>query len=290
MTHYKAIILVSIFLSLSACASFQGKELDYSYVPTDIPNKSMNYSVYTPPGWTATEQLPLVLYLHGGGDDHRSFEKFGAHKVLDRGMNNGSIPRAILVSPDGDLSLWENWADGTRNYRDWVMRSVLPKVQNEYNTLPCPEHCHLMGISMGGHGAMRFALFEKGMFSSISVLSASIISKEQSQRAKRSVLMKLLFPVKRIFGENYEALHRKENFYTTWPNDPDLRKMRLQLIWGDNDTPRIRQANESFHQTLLKAGVDHEHFVYSGKHKWVSWLTQLNKSMSFLLSHQSNDP
>ena len=283
MNINKIIYLSIIILTLSACTSFRGTALDYASVQTETKNVSMDYGVYTPPGWTPEEQLPLVLYLHGGGDNHMSFEKFGAHKVFDRDMTNGSMPRAILVSPDGDLSLWENWADGSRHYRDWVMRSVLPKVQSDYNTLPCPEHCHLMGISMGGHGAMRFALFEKGVFSSISVLSASIISNEQSQRAKRSLLLKLLFPIKRIFGEDYEARHRKENFYKAWPNDPELRQLRLQLIWGDNDTPRIRRANELFHQTLLKAGIEHDHFVYSGKHKWVSWLPQLNKAMNFLL-------
>ena len=277
-------ILGALLFTLTACASFRGTELDYSSVQTTKQNRSISYGVYTPPGWTPEERLPLVLYLHGGGDNHMSFEKFGAHEVLDRDMTNGTMPRAILVSPDGDLGMWENWTDGTRSYRDWVMQSVLPAVQKDYNTLSCPEHCHLLGISMGGFGAMRFALFEKGKFSKISVLSAFIISAEERERAKSSLLFKIFFPVKRIFGESYKARHQEENFYNSWPTQSHLRNMPLQLIWGDNDTPRIRRANESFHQTLLENNIEHDHFVYSGKHKWVSWLPQLNKAMNFLLA------
>lgn len=288
MKFCKLITLNVVFLTLGACVTFQGKELDYSSVQTGTKNISMAYGVYTPPHWTPDEQLPIVLYLHGGNNNHMSFEKVGAHKIFDRDMSSGSIPRAILVTPDGDnFSLWENWADGSYNYRDWVMQSVLPKVQHDYNTLSCPEHCHLLGISMGGYGAMRFALFEKAMFSSVSVLSAFIISNEKSERAKGSFFLKLLFPIKRIFGKDYKARFHKENFYNTWPNDPELRKLRLQLIWGNNDRPKTKRANESFHQTLLEAGVEHDHFIYSGKHKWASWLPQLNKAMNFLLKDKN---
>ena len=286
MKFRQLFIIFSMLLAISACASFRGSELelDYSSVHTGTKNRSIDYGVYTPPGWTSEERLPLVLYLHGGGDSHKSFEKFGANKVLDQDMLNGTIPRAILVSPNGDLGFWENWADGSRHYRDWVMRSVLPKVQSDYNTLACPEHCHLLGISMGGHGAMRFALFEKDTFSNISVLSAAIISNEQHERAKVSWFIKLIFPLRRIFGEDYRARHSRDNFYNSWPSRPHLRNMPLQLIWGDNDNPRIRQANESFHKALLDAGIEHDHFVYEGRHKWVSWLPQLNKAMNFLLA------
>lgn len=277
-------ILLLIFLIISGCSTFKPEALSYDEYTTGYKNKLMGYGVYTPPNWTPEEKLPLVLFLHGGGDNHTSFEKFQAHKVFDEKINSGEMPRVILVTPDGDFSLWENWADGKRHYRDWVMRGVLPRVQAKYNTLSCPEHCHLLGISMGGFGAMRFAYFEKNTFSSISVMSALILSNDQKENSKQSVFIKLLFPIKRIFGPNPKERNAKENFFRTWPTEPHLINTRLQLIWGDKDTPRIRRANELFHIKLAEQGIKHSAFVYEGNHKWISWKPHLSRAINFLVN------
>ncbi len=288
-SKFTFLLLLLAFTTLSACSTFKPEALTYQGFETGYKNKTMKYGVYTPPNWTPEENLPLVLFLHGGGDNHTSFEKFKAHQVFDEKINTGEMPRVILVTPDGGFSLWENWADGKRNYRDWVMRGVLPDVQQQYNTLSCPEHCHLLGISMGGFGAMRFAYFEKNAFSSVSVLSASILSDEQKREAKSSLFIRLLFPIKKIFGPNAKERNEKENVFRTWPTEPHLRNTRLQLIWGDKDIPRIRRANESFSQKLTNENIDHESHVYQGNHKWVSWKPQLSRAINFLVSKPNEE-
>jgi len=67
---------------LDACSTFKPQELKYASVPVTA-NKVMDYGVYTPPNWTPKESLPLVLFLHGSGDSHVSFEKYGAHQYFD---------------------------------------------------------------------------------------------------------------------------------------------------------------------------------------------------------------
>ena len=242
----KTSLFTTTLLILSACSSFKPQSLAYDAYETDFRNKEMRYGVYTPPNWTPDEKLPLVLFLHGGGDNEVSFEKFKAHEEFDRRINAGDMPRVILVTPDGDFSLWENWADGKRQYRDWVMRGVLPKVQQQFNTLACPEHCHLMGISMGGYGVMKFAYFEENQFSSVSAISAAIYSDDQIESYKGNFFTQLIFPIKKIFGPNAEQRNQVENVFRTWPKLPHLRDTRLQLIWGSEDLERIKIANERF--------------------------------------------
>ena len=287
----KKIILISIVLLVlnfvTACSSFQPESLAYDGYETNFKNKVMKYGVYTPPNWTPKEKLPLVLFLHGGGDNHTSFEKFRAHEEFDRRINSGDMPRVILVTPDGDLSLWENWADGKRQYRDWVMRGVLPKVKADYNTLDCPENCHLMGISMGGYGVMKFAYFEPNQFSSVSAISASIYSDDQIESYKGNFFTQLIFPIKKIFGPNAEQRNQVENVFRTWPKLPHLRNTRLQLIWGADDLSRIKIANERFSQMMKEAGVEPETYVFAGNHKWVAWKPQLSRAINFLLSNQN---
>jgi len=276
-------LLFFIAVSLSACSTFKPEALSYSQVNFESPNHKLDYGVYTPPKWTPNESLPIILFLHGGGGSHFSFERYGAAEFLDAKISAGEIPRVILVTPDGNNGFWENWHDGSFQYRDWVLDTVFPKVQNEYNTLPCPEHCHLAGISMGGFGVLRFAYEDRIRFSSVSSISAPIYSDEQATSQQSSWLVRRLFPLKRIFGDEPSVEYRKGNPYNAWIDDKDQQRMRLQLIWGDDDHDRIMAANEAFHLRLQENNVAHDYHVYAGRHKWVDWVPNFERIINFLV-------
>ena len=276
------LILAVLFL-LSACSNFQPKALDYASVQPESKRSPMKYAVYTPPDWTPDERLPLILFLHGGGGSHLSFERYGAHEYLDEEIRAGRVARAVIVTPDGDNGFWENWADNSRHYRDWVLADVVPAVQQRYNTGACPEYCHLAGISMGGFGALRMAYFAHPQFSSVSAISAPIYNREQVGEQNSSLLIRLLFPFERIFGDIESPALRKSAPYNAWVDDPRMRDIRLQLIWGDRDHERIIDANQAFQARLQEAGIEHDSFVYTGRHKWKYWVPNLARVMNFLL-------
>ncbi len=137
-----------------------GFERQLNYVPhrSRIMRADLSYSVYTPPGWTPEESLPMVLFLHGGGDDPAAWDRHGITDRINAAYAAGDFPRAVVFFPQGDNGFWMNWHDGTRRYEDWVLDELLPEVAQRYNTQACPENCHIMGVSMGAHGALRFVL------------------------------------------------------------------------------------------------------------------------------------
>ncbi len=283
----KNLSLLILIILLSACASFKPVGLDYAAVSVDNAKRSMDYGVYTPPNWQIGESLPIILFLHGGGGSQFSFERYGAVEYLDQKINDGDIPRVIIVTPNGNNGFWENWADGSYQYRDWVLNDVFPKVQQDYQTLSCPEHCHLAGISMGGFGVLRMAYLKPGMFSSVSSISAPIFSDKQAKEQSTSLLLKLFFPLKRIFGNDPNMNFREDNPYNAWIADEQLQQMRLQLIWGDQDIKKIKTANENFHQHLTEHNVEHDYYVYAGKHKWRDWVPNFDRVFNFLLLNET---
>ena len=271
-------------MMLAGCSSFSPQDLHYGAVKTDAMPFELEYGVYTPPGWTKQESLPMILFLHGSGDDHTAFEKFGAHRYFDEQIAGGNMPRVILVSPNGGFGLWENWADGSHLYRDWITETLLPEVKQRYNVKSCPLYCHLMGISMGGSGVLRMAYFESRNFSSISAISAPIFGNEDNRTPTIPWLVKLTLPIERIFGKSGTEERIRQNPYNAWVDNPGLRNMRLQLIWGDNDRSGIISSNQRFHEYLARKQVEHNHHVYSGNHKWVSWIPTFNKVVNFLVN------
>lgn len=279
----KALGLVLLLLGIAGCRSFQPVDMDYGSVDVDRKPHKVEYGVYTPPGWQPGERLPLILYLHGAGDNHLSFERQGANHYFDEQINTGEMPRVILVSPNGKLGFWEDWADGSRLYRTWVLEQIVPAVQRRYNTLDCPEHCHLMGISMGGFGALRFAYFASDRFSSVSALSAPIIERKKDEKPEVSWFVKLFFPLDRIFGNDFKNGFAEENPYA-WADNPDLRSVRLQLVWGEDDGMRIRDANRRLSDYLTDNGVEHDAIEYEGGHKWVYWKPMFGRVVNFLVT------
>lgn len=283
MANAARLATLPLILSLMACSTFKPVALDYQQIDLHKPEKTMDFGVYTPPGWSSEEKLPLILFLHGGGDSHTSFEKFGAHQYFDEQIRLNKMPRVIVVTPNGDRGFWENWYDGSHRYRDWILQDLLPQVQKQYNTLACPEHCHLAGISMGGFGALRFAFFAEDRFSSVSAISAPILSEAESDQAKSSLFIRLFFPLKRIFGPNLSENYAETSIERVWLRDEATQKVRLQLIWGDQDTELILKGNERFQRLLEDNDISHDYHVYKGGHKWKFWIPQFNRVVNFLV-------
>ena len=282
----RILFLVLFGLFASGCTTFKPQALDYSAIEVKDKKKPLKYAVYTPPNWHKGEKLPLVLFLHGAGSTHESFERYGAHTYLDEEITAGRIPRAIILIPKGGLSMWENWDYGPIAIRDWIVDELIPETIKNYTTLDCPEHCHVIGTSMGGFGALRLAQLEGDKFSSVSTISGLIFSYEKPQRGSLLFQALMYFPSNNIFG-----FRKNSNLidpYKIWVNDSNDLKPRLQLIWGDKDQKGIIKTNQDLHERLQTAGIEHDYYIYSGRHKWVDWIPLFNRAMNFSILSKAN--
>jgi S-formylglutathione hydrolase FrmB len=118
--------------------------------------------VYRPPSGT-TEGKPLLLLLSGytgAGGMHFQSPRYLSDTVvgrLDRLIRTGACSEAVLVAPDcltllGGSQYLNSTATG--RYEDYVVREILPWIQERYRTGPCA----VLGTSSGGYGALTLAL------------------------------------------------------------------------------------------------------------------------------------
>ena len=248
-------------LILVGCATFE-RRLAYQTIDSNAMGREMEVGVWAPPDRRADERLPLVIFLHGGGDDAASFDRVGLSARLDRAVLAGRIPRVVVMLPQGELGFWANWHDGTRRYEDWVVEDALPTVAREHNTLPCPEGCHAMGVSMGGSGTIRFALHHPELFASATLISAPILDTDQMVNLAQNPLLVPIVPMDRIFGptRGHRALARvrHDDPYERWQSPDDLLPMRLMVAWGTHDRGAIAETSRRFVAHLEEHGVPHE--------------------------------
>ena len=231
----------------------------------------LSYAVYTPPGFSAEEHLPLVVFLHGGGDDPQNFEQYGVAARLDEAIAAGRIPRVVVALPQGDNGFWINWWDGSRRYEDWILDELMPEVRRDYHTRACPDGCHIMGVSMGGAGTLRFALHYPETFASATVLSGPIFDAKRMVEFVDDRLFAIFIPTHRIFGPPRPLAEvADEDPFQVWSEPSDLR-VRLFLGWAEGDREGIKESNEKLHEHLEEAGIPHHAEEFEGDHKWVSW-------------------
>ncbi len=275
------IVSLLLILLLGACAKAPDR-LVYTDVMSTSVDREMAYGVWAPADLGPDERLPLVVFLHGGGDDERCFDEFGVGQYLDGALVAGEIPRAVVVVPDGGLGFWENWHDGSQRFRDWVVDEVMPAVQTRFHTLPCPAGCHVAGTSMGGHGAIRFGLFEGERFDSVAALSGLILGTDDVLAFSESWFARIIVPMERIWGPTTDrATIERDDPFLRWRSQEDLGGTRLMVAWAEGDDDRILESNRAFHEHLVASRIAHAQKVFEGGHNWVSWTPVLGDVLRF---------
>lgn len=129
--------------------------------------------VYLPPSYkTAMKRYPVVYLISG-------FTGFGAMNMnisayseniqqrLDRLITSKKIKEMIVVMPDcftkyGGSQYLNSSATG--RYEDYIIKEIVPFIDNNFNTLPSAKARCIIGKSSGGYGAMILAMKHPNIF------------------------------------------------------------------------------------------------------------------------------
>lgn len=126
--------------------------------------------VYVPPCYDPHLRYPVILYLHGFGQDETAFLKLV--KYFDQAVRQGKLPPSLIAAPDGSIygkpalfnagSFWVNSKAG--RFEDYVIQDVWGFVTSHFSVRP-ERHAHgLVGASMGGFGAYNLAIKYRDCF------------------------------------------------------------------------------------------------------------------------------
>ena len=263
----RLLVLALSLLGLAGCASHApGGRLQYFEMDSASEGQRLHYGVYEPPGWDHHTPLPLVVLLHGAGDDHTAADRPALTQRLDAAIQSGRLPPFLMVTPEGQRGLWMDWYDGTHHFRSWVLKDLLPAVRAKY-PIDARTGPHLVGVSMGGGGGLQMWLADPGQFASATILSAPIL-READIRA----FLKPYMPpeiMTRAFGppgsgygaDPFVALASREG----------LKGSRLIFGAARHDLGAMADANAAYHEHLVNDGVPHSYVRFPGFHRWTDW-------------------
>lgn len=112
-------------------------------------------SVIVPPG--GAEGKPVVYLLHGVGDTYKTWV---ANTDIAAFVTQAGLD-AVIVMPDGGKNTtsgwYSDWLDGTRSDEAFHHDVLISWVESTFQTAAGRAHRAIMGLSMGGFGALSYA-------------------------------------------------------------------------------------------------------------------------------------
>jgi enterochelin esterase-like enzyme len=143
--------------------------------------RTVGYTIAYPPGHQPSDELPLVVMLHGYGGNHTNALS-GMTPAQAVALRVGGRPLAptALVTVDGGGGYW-NPHPGD-NPMAMVIDELIPRCQR-LGLGRSPRRIGTMGISMGGYGALLLAERYPDLIAAVAAISPAIWTSYAQARA-----------------------------------------------------------------------------------------------------------
>jgi putative tributyrin esterase len=236
--------------------------------------RDMPYRVILPVAAASGKRLPVVYLLHGGDGGFRDWSNYSdVARFAERGL--------ILVMPEGDESYYTNSATLPDNrYEDYIVKDLISDVEGRFPVSPGRGNRALVGVSMGGFGAVKLALRHPELFSFVGGLSSAVDVPSRPFSMKRISQWQ---HHRSIFGTwNGQAQRDNDPFVLARAADP-AKMPYLFLTCGDLEG--LLPANRAFANLLDQRHIAHEFHVVRGGHDWNQWNQQLEACFQSLMEH-----
>ncbi len=257
-----------------------------------------DYFVYLPAGYdeTSGERYPTIYLLHGRSDDHYAW--LNGAGVLDMLIASGELPPLIAIIPDMPSSDRAGYyIDSAYTGTDFPAEPVeaaffadlIPHVDATYPTITAREARLIAGYSMGGYGALRYALAHTEMFVGAIVLSPAVYTPQPPLDSSTRLfgafgIGETVFDEGRYTALNYPALF--EQFIAS------EQALALFIAVGDDEwkhpTPEDQlhdldvEAHLLYNRARRVPRLLAEFRVYDGGHDWEVWRRGFDEGLRYL--------
>lgn len=151
----------------------QPGRLDFARFRSRARGKDVGWALARPPGPAAAAALPVVVALHGRGQDHTSAfrpDRLALDSFLADAVARG-VPPFAIASVDGDETYWHDRADGDLA-QTMVVDELLPRLADAGLDT---GRIGFVGWSMGGFGALHLgALLGPDRVAAVAAMSPAL--------------------------------------------------------------------------------------------------------------------
>lgn len=234
----------------------------------------MQYRVILPVNLAAGQKLPVVYLLHGGGGGFRDWSNYSdVARFAESGL--------ILVMPEGADSYYTNAVDRPQGrYEDYITTDLIADVEQQFPTASGRANRAIIGVSMGGFGAVKLGLKRPDLFAFVGGISSAIDVPSRPFSIKRPLQWRYHRSIFGPWGGRVQS--ENDPFVLAQSADPG-KTPYLFLTCGDQEG--LLPANRKLAAMLTERHFQSEFHVVRGGHNWTQWDEQLESCFRSLLGH-----
>lgn len=215
-------------------------------------SKQRGVYVYTPPGYDDDTQqnYPLVLLLHGYGDDESAWLEVGRiNFIMDNLLaDHQAVPMVIAMPYGHPLAIelkteFDNYSDRNLKLmeRD-VLDDLMPLLARRYRLSNQRQSRAIVGLSMGGGQSLSIGLHHLDQFAWVGGFSSAAPQGDITSQ------------------------------FAELTRDVAATNQKLNLLWiGCGKDDFLVERNRQFVKWLAANRIEHTYRETSGTHNWMVW-------------------
>jgi S-formylglutathione hydrolase FrmB len=239
--------------------------------------------VLLPAGYAAhsVRRYPVLYMLHGALDNYTSWTAKGDAERLTAGY-----PLIVVMPDTGRIGGYTNWWRGPPKWETYHIDELLPWIDAHFRTLPVRAERAILGLSMGGFGAMSHAARHPDLFAAAASFSGAVDTNNPLDIAVTPVAP---------FGQRatQEVRWRAHN---PWDLAANLRGLKLVIRTGNGQPggpfgggdiveTAVHEMSVSFHDRLVQLGIPSLWDDYGpGGHDWPYWQRDLRETLPQMMA------
>lgn len=234
-------------------------ELATTLVPGPVEYSTLN------PSDGPTRDLPLLIWLHGGGGSRRFLESCKAQFV--ECWADKSLPAMVVATPSAGWSFYLDRQDGSELWETFLLDEFIPAIRAETGVTNGPVL--IGGISVGALGALRLAFKHPDRFQAVVAIEPTVeaaLSWDRVSSRDRVHLPQALRA--KLFGDPLDHQFWRANHPTalavTNSTAIAASELSIYLEAGDEDRLHVHYGAELLHRCLFDTGIPHEYRLTRG--------------------------
>lgn len=228
-------------------------------IPSQPMGKVFNAYVILPESYfldTVARFYPVVYLLHGYSGNYADW-----YSKVPNLRELASQNELIIVTPEGNYNSWylDSPLDSISRFLTYISQEVPSYVDQTFRTKQEARYRAVVGLSMGGHGALYIGMTRPEVFGAIGSMSG--------------VVDLLPYPdnweLKEHLGDPVVDSLRWQQ-YSAIQNLPNRQQIQpLFLDCGTEDL--LINDNRRLHNALTAANIPHTYVERPGAHDWAYW-------------------